>query len=67
MRGAAAAALLLVLALTGCGDRRSFDERYQDTSSALANEARALDANLAADNLAEPLTPNQGAPDGNAG
>ena len=61
-----AAALLLAAALTGCGDRRSFDERYEDTSSALANEARALDANLAADNLAEPLTANRAASDENA-
>lgn len=65
MRGAASA-LLLAAALAGCGDRRSFDERYQDTSSALANKARALDANLAADNLIEPITANRAAPDENA-
>jgi len=63
----AAAVVMLATTLAGCSDRRSFDERYRDTSSALANEARALDANLAADNLAEPLTANRAPPDGNAG
>jgi hypothetical protein len=63
----AASMLLASVALAGCGDRRSFDQRYGDTSSALANEARALDANLAADNLAEPLTANRAVPAGNAG
>ena len=61
-----AAGLLLAAATAGCGDRRSFDERYQDTSSALANEARALDENLASDNLAEPLDEDRKGRDGNA-
>ena len=47
----ALASALAALALTACGDRRSFDERYSDTDRALTNEARALDANLAAEKL----------------
>lgn len=39
--------LLIALAATGCGDRRSFDERYEDTSRELENRAERLDANLA--------------------
>ncbi|WP_300975009.1 hypothetical protein [Sphingomonas sp. LHG3406-1] len=39
---------LLLLALTACGDRRSFDERYSDTSDKLEQKARQLDENLAA-------------------
>jgi hypothetical protein len=42
----AAAALLCLCALSGCGDRRSFDERYEDTSSELEQRAKALDQNL---------------------
>jgi hypothetical protein len=30
-----------------CGDRRSFDERYNDTSAELEQRAHALDQNLA--------------------
>jgi cytochrome c-type biogenesis protein CcmH/NrfF len=40
------AAALWLLALAACGDRRSFDERYQDTSVELEQRARALDQNL---------------------
>ncbi len=42
-----AAVLLGLLALTACGDRRSFDERYNDTSSQLEERARAIDQNIA--------------------
>jgi hypothetical protein len=38
---------LCLLALAGCGDRRDFDERYEDTSKQLEERARALDQNLA--------------------
>lgn len=47
-----AALILAAVALTGCGDRRTFDERYKDTSQQLEEKARALDENLAA-NMAE--------------
>lgn len=47
-----AALILAAVALTGCGDRRTFDERYEDTSQQLEEKARALDENLAA-NMAE--------------
>ena len=43
----AASGLLLLLALSACGDRRTFDERYQDTSKTLEDKARQLDENLA--------------------
>ena len=33
--------------LGGCGDRRTFDERYNDTGKQLEEKARALDQNLA--------------------
>ena len=45
MRGLAA--VLCLLALASCGDRRTFDERYQDTSSELEKRTQALDQNLA--------------------
>jgi len=54
--------LLAGLALAGCGDRRSFDERYSDTSAQLANQARAIDANLSSDNLAGPDDANAATP-----
>lgn len=39
--------LILALAmLAGCGDRRSFDERYADTERNLQQRARHLDAEL---------------------
>jgi hypothetical protein len=34
---------LLPVALAACGDRRSFDERYQDTAANLEAKARELD------------------------
>ncbi len=40
MRGA----LLLALALVGCDDRRSFNERYDDTQRNLEERAQNLDA-----------------------
>jgi hypothetical protein len=40
------ALLLCLVALSACGDRRSFDERYEDTSSELEQRAKALDQNL---------------------
>ena len=42
-----AAAVLALLALAACGDRRSFDQRYEDTGSELEQRARAIDQNLA--------------------
>ena len=47
MRGLALACMCLSLA--GCGDRRSFDERYQDTEERLESKVRNLEANLASD------------------
>lgn len=41
-------ALTLALMLAACGDRRSFDERYNDTSAELEQRALAIDRNLAA-------------------
>ncbi|CAA9492957.1 MAG: hypothetical protein AVDCRST_MAG44-317 [uncultured Sphingomonas sp.] len=38
------AAVLLAVALAGCGDRRSFDERYQDTQRNLQQRSHDLDA-----------------------
>ena len=35
--------LLLVLILAGCNDRRSFDERYEDTQRELEHRAKKLD------------------------
>jgi len=49
MRGFAIACMFLILA--GCGDRRSFDERYQDTEERLEAKARTIEANLATDQL----------------
>ena len=43
-----AALVLAMLALAGCGDRRTFDERYDDTSKQLEDKARELDQNLSA-------------------
>ncbi|GAA4002693.1 hypothetical protein [Sphingomonas humi] len=43
----AAALVLLLLGLAACGDRRSFDERYEDTGAKLEERARAIDGNLA--------------------
>jgi hypothetical protein len=45
MRVVAAVACALVLA--ACGDRRSFDERYNDAGSELEQRARAIDQNIA--------------------
>lgn len=42
-----ATAFLIALSLAACGDRRTFDERYQDTGAKLEEKARALDRNLA--------------------
>ncbi|NJC05573.1 hypothetical protein GGQ97_001366 [Sphingomonas kaistensis] len=41
------AVLLCLLALGACGDRRDFDERYNDAGAELENRARAIDQNLA--------------------
>jgi hypothetical protein len=38
---------MCVLVLAACGERRSFDERYNDTSAELEQRARTLDQNLA--------------------
>ena len=46
MRRASMAALLVVLALAGCRDRRSFDERYSETAQNIEERARNLDAEL---------------------
>ena len=45
MRGVLLALVLVTLA--ACGDQRSFDEQFNDTSSELENRARRLDQNLA--------------------
>ncbi len=45
MRGGAAA-LLVVLALAGCRDRRTFDERYSGTAQNIEERARNLDAEI---------------------
>lgn len=39
-------ALCVAVLLGGCGDRRTFDERYNDTSAQLENKAQQLDRNL---------------------
>ena len=39
--------LLGLAALTGCGDRRTFDERYNDAGKELEERARAIDENIA--------------------
>ena len=49
----ALAALLCLSALAACGDRRSFDQRYEDTSSELEQRAKALDQNLHNELVAE--------------
>jgi hypothetical protein len=41
------AVLLALAALAACGDRRSFDERYNDAGSELEERARAIDRNIA--------------------
>ena len=38
--------LTLVLTLTACEERRSFDERFNNTEAQLQNKARALDERL---------------------
>lgn len=54
MRGGAL--LLAIVALSACGDRRSFDERYNETSSNLEQRARAIDQNIANELPAEKPT-----------
>jgi len=44
---------LLLLAASACGDRRSFDQRYDDTSRTLENKAEQLDQNLSETNLSD--------------
>ena len=39
-------ALCLLLALAGCKDRRSFDERYEATGNTIEDRARNLDAEI---------------------
>lgn len=57
------AALLLSVALAGCGDSRSFDERYEDTQRNLHERAHNLDtamnnaSSALANNSAEPRSP----------
>lgn len=53
MRRRTATLLVMAVALAACGDRRDFDQRYNDTSGELARQAHDLDANLASDNLAD--------------
>lgn len=38
---------LILLALAACGDRRTFDERYEDTGAKIEERARALDEKIA--------------------
>ena len=46
--------LALVLpALAGCQDRRTFDERFKDTGEQLEQKARELDRNIAQELPAE--------------
>lgn len=44
--------LIVLLTLAGCGERRSFDERYADTNRNLEERAQQLDAAAAADGSA---------------
>lgn len=54
-----AAVVACALALAACGDRRSFDERYNDAGSELEQRARAIDQNIANELPAEePATGN---------
>ena len=46
-------AIACLCALAGCGDRRSFEDKYRDTSAELEQRARALDQNIANDLPAE--------------
>lgn len=39
--------LLCLLVLGACGDRRDFDQRYNDAGAELEKRARSLDQNLA--------------------
>lgn len=39
--------LTCLCVLTACGDRRSFEDKYKDTSAELEERARALDQNIA--------------------
>ena len=41
------AVVACALAVAACGDRRSFDERYNDAGSELEQRARAIDQNIA--------------------
>jgi hypothetical protein len=41
------AAIMCVLVLAACGERRSFDERYNNASAELEQRARTLDRKLA--------------------
>lgn len=40
------AALMLVTALAGCSDDRSFDERYDDTANQIEQRGANLDAEV---------------------
>lgn len=40
-------ALLCLLAIAGCKDRRSFDQRYEDAGATIEQRARALDEKIA--------------------
>ncbi len=53
-----AAVVACALALAACGDRRSFDERYNDAGSELEQRARAIDQNIA--NELPPEEPGDG-------
>jgi len=39
-------AISIAVILAACGDRRTFDERYNETSAQLENKAQQLDRNL---------------------
>jgi hypothetical protein len=51
--------VLVGLLLSACGDRRSFDERYQDTSKALEAKEKAIADNMASE-LADQPAPEPG-------
>jgi len=38
--------LLVLLVSAACSERRSFDDKYEDTAREMANRARSLDAEL---------------------
>ena len=52
------AMILLALSLMACGDRRSFNERYEDTAANLEAKARELDRQANAADKRKAVPPN---------